>query len=58
MMTPFVNNLQHSIDFTGMMTKNITFAVSIVGIVGWFLIAAAAGCVFVFIYNLLAEKLQ
>lgn len=56
MMTPFVNNLQHSIDFTGMMAKNITFAGSIIGIVGWFLIAAATGYIFAFAYNTLTEK--
>lgn len=58
MMTPFVNYLQHSIDFTGMMTKSITFAGSIVGIIGWFVISALAGYIFAFAYNWTAERLQ
>ena len=58
MMTPFVNNLQHSLDFTGMMAKNITLTGSIIGIVGWFVIAAATGYIFAFVYNWLLEKLK
>ena len=56
MMTPFVNNLQHSIDFTGMMTRNITLFGSIIGIIGWFIIAAVTGYIFAFVYNKVSEK--
>jgi len=58
MMGPFVNNLQHSIDFNGMMTKNITFAGSIIGIIGWFVISALTGYIFAFVYNWTAGRLE
>ncbi len=48
---PFVNNLQHSIDFNGMMTRNITLVGSFVGIVGWFVISAVTGYIFAIVYN-------
>ena len=56
MMAPFVNNLIHSVDFTGMMTKNITFSGSIVGIIAWFIIAAVTGYIFAFAYNWIEGK--
>ncbi|MBI2653702.1 hypothetical protein HYX02_02715 [Candidatus Woesearchaeota archaeon] len=58
MMAPFVNNLIHSVDFTGMMTKNITLNGSIVGIVAWFIIAAVTGYIFAFVYNQIEGKLK
>ena len=56
MMAPLVNNLIHSVDFTGMMTKNITFSGSIVGIIAWFIIAAVTGYIFAFAYNWIEGK--
>ena len=57
MMGTFVNNLQHSMDFTGMMTKSISFAGSVIGIIAWFLIAAVSGYLFAVVYNWASEKL-
>lgn len=56
-MTSFVNNLQHSIDFSGIIVKDITFVGSIIGIVGWFIIAAVTGYIFAIAYNWIGEKL-
>ena len=56
MMVPFVNNLVHSVDFRGMMTNNITFAGSIIGIIAWFLIALVTGYIFALVYNWTADK--
>ncbi|HLC61871.1 MAG TPA: DUF5676 family membrane protein [Candidatus Nanoarchaeia archaeon] len=58
MMGAFVNNLQHSMDFTGMMTQNINFIGSLVGIIGWFIISAISGYIFAVAYNWTAEKLR
>ncbi|MBI2656116.1 hypothetical protein HYX03_00065 [Candidatus Woesearchaeota archaeon] len=55
-MVPLVNNLIHSVDFTGMMTKNISFAGSIIGVLAWFLIAMATGYIYAFVYNWVGEK--
>lgn len=52
----FVNALQHSIDVSGIVTKSISVKAAIVGIVGWFIIAAAAGYIFAFIYNRIGQK--
>lgn len=57
-MVPLVNNLIHSVDFRGMMTDNITFAGSVIGIIAWFLIAAVSGYIFVFVYNWVVEKFK
>ncbi|GEM_PF-1793774 len=56
MMTPFVNNLFHSMDFTGMMAKSITISGSIIGIAAWFFISWAAGFIFALVYNGISEK--
>lgn len=56
MMVPFVNSLIHSVDFRGMMTNNITFAGSIIGIIAWFLIAAVTGYIFALVYNWAVDK--
>lgn len=58
MMAPLVNNLIHSVDFNGMMTKNITLSGSIVGIAAWFIIAAVTGYIFAFVYNRIEGKLK
>ena len=58
MIAPFMNNLVHSVDFRGMMTDNITFAGSIIGIIAWFLIAAVTGYIFALVYNWAAEKFK
>ena len=55
MIAPFMNNLVHSVDFRGMMTNNITFAGSIIGIIAWFLIAAVTGYIFASVYNKIGE---
>ena len=52
-----VNSLQHSIDFSGIATKDITFLGSIIGIIGWFIIAAVTGYIFAFVYNWIIKKL-
>lgn len=52
----FVNALQHSIDVSGIVTKSTSFSGAVTGIVGWFIIAAATGYIFTFIYNWLGEK--
>ncbi|MEK6947195.1 MAG: DUF5676 family membrane protein [Nanoarchaeota archaeon] len=57
MMGTFANNLQHSIDFSGMMTKSITLAGSVIGIIAWFFIAAVSGYIFALVYNWVSEKL-
>ena len=54
----FVNALQHSIDVSGMVTKSMSVKGIIVGGVGWFLIAAATGYIFAFLYNWLGQKLN
>lgn len=52
----FVNALQHSIDVSGIVTKSVSFGIAVIGIAGWFVIAAATGYIFTFIYNWLGEK--
>ena len=52
----FVNSLQHSIDVSGIVTKSTSFSGAIIGIVGWFIIAAATGYIFAFLYNWIGEK--
>lgn len=52
-----VNSLQHSIDFSSIATKNITFLGSIIGIIAWFIIAAVNGYIFAFVYNQIIKKL-
>lgn len=52
----FVNSLQHSIDVSGIVTKGISVTGIIIGIVGWFIIAAATGYIFTFIYNWIGSK--
>ncbi|MBI2558698.1 hypothetical protein HYW20_05220 [Candidatus Woesearchaeota archaeon] len=52
----FVNALQHSIDVSGIVVKNISLAGAVTGVIGWFVIAAATGYIFAFVYNKVAEK--
>ncbi|MBI2650984.1 hypothetical protein HYX01_00765 [Candidatus Woesearchaeota archaeon] len=53
-----VNALQHSIDVSGIVVRSISLANSIIGIIGWFVIAAVTGYVFAFTYNLLAKSFK
>lgn len=47
----FVNALQHSIDVSSIVTKSFSFRSVFIGIAGWFVIAAATGYIFSFLYN-------
>ena len=52
----FVNALQHSIDVSNIVAKSISATGIIFGIAGWFIIAAATGYIFTFLYNWLGQK--
>lgn len=53
----FVNALQHSLDVSSIVTKSFSFGSAVIGIVGWFIIAAATGYIFSFLYNWIGEKI-
>lgn len=53
----FVNALQHSIDVSGLISRNFSFIGAMIGIVGWFVIAAATGYIFSLLYNFFIQKL-
>ena len=54
----FVNSLQYGIDVSGIVTRNYSISGILIGIIGWFIIAAVTGYIFSFIYNWIGNKLS